>query len=153
RDELHALADSFNGLLDRLQESHERQRRFAGDASHQLRTPLAAMLGQLEVALRRERSADEYRRALADVREQGERLRRIVEALLFRTRADAEALAPSLESVELSSWLAAHLKTWDAHPRAGDLRCEAAAGPLWARAQPQLLAQAVDNLLDNAAKY
>src|SRR5262249_35809089 len=50
-------------------------------------------------------------------------------------------------------WLAAHLKTWDTHPRAGDLRCEAAAGPLWARAQPQLLAQALDNLLDNAAKY
>ena len=48
-DELDDLSQSFNGLLDRLQESFERQRRFTGDASHQLLTPLTAILGQLEV--------------------------------------------------------------------------------------------------------
>jgi HAMP domain-containing protein len=64
RDELHDLASRFNELLARLQDSLERQRRFTGEASHQLQTPLTAMLGQMEVALRRERDPDEYRRVL-----------------------------------------------------------------------------------------
>ena len=63
-DELTDLGLAFNDLLDRLHESSERQRRFTGDASHQLRTPLAALLGQIEIALRRERSAEEYREVL-----------------------------------------------------------------------------------------
>src|SRR5262249_16660156 len=57
-DELQALGAAFNELLSRLQEAFERQRRFTGDASHQLRTPLAILLGQVEVALRRERPSD-----------------------------------------------------------------------------------------------
>src|SRR5262249_6244039 len=56
RDELEGLSCAFNELLDRLQISFERQRRFAAEASHQLRTPLTAMLGQLDVAMRRNRS-------------------------------------------------------------------------------------------------
>src|SRR5262249_54426594 len=66
-DELDLLAGSFNGLLDRLHQEFERQKRFTGDASHQLRTPLAALLGQLEVARRRERTVDEYQRGLEEV--------------------------------------------------------------------------------------
>jgi hypothetical protein len=63
-DELQDLGQAFNDLLARLHEAFERQRRFTGDASHQLRTPLTAMLGQVEVALRRGRSPDEYRQVL-----------------------------------------------------------------------------------------
>ena len=54
-DELEELNRAFNELLARLQESFEQQRRFTGDASHQLRTPLTSMLGQIEIALRRPR--------------------------------------------------------------------------------------------------
>src|SRR5262249_5245015 len=60
-DELEELGQAFNGLLDRLQEAFERQRRFTGDASHQLRTPLTALLGLLEVTLRHPRSPEDYR--------------------------------------------------------------------------------------------
>ena len=62
-DELEDLGRAFNELLARLHESFERQQRFAGDASHQLRTPLTAILGQIEVSLRRERPAEEYERS------------------------------------------------------------------------------------------
>src|SRR5581483_11619807 len=89
-DELEELGLAFNDLLGRLQEAFERQRRFTGDASHQLRTPLTVMLGQIEVALRRDRPAGEYREALSVAHGQAERLRRIVEMLLFLARADAE---------------------------------------------------------------
>ena len=67
-DELGELGRSFNALLDRLGESLERQQRFTGDASHQLGTPLTALQGQVDLALRQDRSPEEYRRVLALVR-------------------------------------------------------------------------------------
>jgi heavy metal sensor kinase len=153
-DELADLGRSFNGLLDRLEESYERQRRFTGEASHQLRTPLAALLGQVEVALRRERPPEEYRRALASVQQQAQHLRRIVEMLLFLARADGEARLPERERLDLAAWLPDHLRTWADHPRAADLHVEGGeAGPLWVEAPSPLLAELVNNLLDNACKY
>lgn len=155
RDELHDLAVAFNNLLSRLQDSFERQRRFTGEASHQLRTPLTAILGQMEVALRRDRDPDEYRRVLTSAVTQAKRLRGIVEMLLFLARADAEARMPHLEQVDLSGWLPEHLAgTWSTHPRFADLSFESPGGtPVLADAQPALLGQAIDNLLDNAFKY
>jgi heavy metal sensor kinase len=152
RDELGDLHQAFNGLLDRLQEAFERQQRFTGDASHQLRTPLAAMLGQVDVALRRERSDEEYRRVLALVQVQAKHLSRIVEALLFLARADAEADLGRLESVDLAAWLPVHLEGWAGHPRAGDLKVSCQNSAV-VKAQPMLLGQLLDNLIDNALKY
>jgi heavy metal sensor kinase len=153
-DELDDLGRAFNELLGRLQESFERQRRFTGDASHQLRTPLAAMLGQVEVALRRPRPPEEYERVLTLVHKQSAKLREIVEMLLFLSRADAEAKRPHLETVDLPPWLAEHLQTWSAHPRYAGLHLDIAPGAtVCVKAQTPLLGQLVDNLLDNACKY
>jgi two-component system OmpR family sensor kinase len=153
-DELEDLHDSFNGLLARLEEAFERQRRFSGDVSHQLRTPLTAMLGQVEVILRRERSSQEYRHVLTRVHQQAVQLRQLVEMLLFLARADAEAIQPSLVELDLAAWLDHHLRSWAAHPRQSDMRLDMDADrPLPVRAQPPLLAQLLDNLLDNACKY
>jgi signal transduction histidine kinase len=153
-DELQDLALAFNGLLDRWQEALERQSRFAGDASHQLRTPLAALIGQVDVALRRERAPEDYRRTLATVRDQSDRLRRIVESLLYLARADADAGLPSLEVFDLSAWAVEHVRRrldeWGVgldppivHPD----------GPSFVRAHPALLAEVFDNLLDNAMDH
>jgi heavy metal sensor kinase len=153
-DELEDLGRAFNGLLDRLHESFERQRRFAGDASHQLRTPLTALLGQIEVALRRERNQAEYQRVLTAVQGQAEQLRRIVEMLLFLARADGEAKSPELERLDLGEWLTQQLLSWASRPRGPDLRREPGPqSPVWVRAHPLLLGQALDNLFDNACKY
>ncbi len=153
-DELDELGGAFNGLLDRLHESFERQRRFTGDASHQLRTPLTAMLGQVEVALRRPRPPEEYQRVLTAVHDQALHLRRIVEMLLFLARANAEARLPDLETVDLAVWLGEHLRTWADHGRAADLRLECSpAGPFAVAIQPPLFGQLLDNLLENACKY
>ncbi len=153
-DELEDLRRAFNDLLGRLQEAFERQRRFTGDASHQLRTPLAVMLGQIEVALRRDRPAGEYREVLNVAHGQAHRLRQIVEMLLFLARADAEARLPHLERLDLASWVAGHLGQWSAHARGPDLRVVIPDGaPRWVLAQPALLGQLLDNLLENACKY
>jgi heavy metal sensor kinase len=153
-DEVEELAVSFNGLLDRLQESFERQQRFTGDASHQLRNPLAAVLGQLEVALRRQRSPEEYERVLTTVHGQALHLRRIVEALLFLARADAESRLSRTECIDLAAWLGEHLQHWSSQPRAADLHLEISCEqPLRVLAQEPLLCQLVDILIENAVKY
>jgi signal transduction histidine kinase len=158
-DELEDLGRAFNDLLDRLQdsfiqiqESYERQRRFAGDASHQLRTPLAAVLGQVQVALRSDRSPEEYRRILHLVQVEGVRLRQIVESLLLLARP--EETAPELKIINLADWASDHLLRWSGHPRLADLRVEIPRGVnLNVRVHPQLLAQLLDNLVENAFKY
>jgi signal transduction histidine kinase len=152
-DELEALSTAFNSLMDRLQESFERQRRFTGDASHQLRTPLTAMLGQVEVALRRDRPADEYRRVLDAVQDQAGHLQRVVEALLFLARADAEARLPQAERLCLADWLPRHLQNWSEHPRARDLVLQCEPGSLEVESQPLLLGELLNILLDNACKF
>jgi signal transduction histidine kinase len=154
RDELDDFALSFNGLLDRLQLALERQRQFTGQASHQLRTPLAALIAAIQVARRRPRSVEEHERVLDRLHDDAVRLWRVVEALLFLARADAEAALPDLECFDLADWAAEHLRAWSGHERAVDLRFDKSdGGPLWTRAHRPLLGQLLDNLLENACKY
>jgi signal transduction histidine kinase len=153
-DELEDLSRSFNSLLDRLHESFERQRRFTGDASHQLRTPLAGLLGQVEVALRRQRGADDYRQVLLSVQKQAFHLQQIVESLLYLARADAEAHLPDLQTVSASEILEQVLSSWQDHPRAADIRVDRESkGPLSIRIQPVLFKELLNILLENACKY
>jgi signal transduction histidine kinase len=153
-DELEELGRAFNNLLDRLQESFERQRQFTGDASHQLRTPLAAILGQIEVALRRERPVEEYQRVLATVQAKAEHLHRIVESLLFLARANAEARLPVQEQLDLKNWLPEYLLSCADHPRFGDITVDAGSvDSAFVEAPPVLLGELLNILLDNACKY
>ena len=153
-DELEDFARSFNALLDRLYVALERQRQFTGHASHQLRTPLAALIAAIDVARRRPRTAEELEGVLDRLRDDAARLWRVVEALLFLARSDAEAGLPDLERLDLAAWATDHLRTWSGHERAADLRINGhAAEPLWVRAHRPLLGQLLDSLLENASKY
>ncbi len=153
-DELEDLGLAFNDLLGRRHEALERQRRFAGDASHQLRTPLAAVLGQVDVALRRDRPPEEYRRVLATVRDQSDHLRRIVEALLFLARADADAGWPDPDEFDLVAWAAGQIQARGELGRGDLVRWTGPPdAPIPVRAHPALLAQVLDNLLDNARQH
>ena len=82
KDELHHLAASFNNLLDRLQESFQIQRRFISNASHELSTPLTSISSQLEVALQKERTTEEYKRVLISVHEDVLQLQQLTRSLL-----------------------------------------------------------------------
>jgi signal transduction histidine kinase len=154
RDELDEFARSFNGLLDRLHVALERQKQFTGQASHQLRTPLAALIAAIDVARRRPRTVEEHERVLDQLHNDAVRLWRVVEALLFLARAEAEAGLPDLARLDLGAWAADHLLARAGHERAADMRFEGRdADPLWTRAHPPLLGQLLDNLLENACKY
>ncbi len=154
KDELDQLGRAFNRLFERLQVAFERQNRFASEASHQLRTPLTALLGHIEVALRRERSVQEYQSTLATVQARAMRLSQVVEALLFLARTDAEGRLPSPERLSLSNWLAEHLESWSTHRRAKDLKLIVSdTEPCEINSHPVLLGELIDVLIDNACKY
>jgi signal transduction histidine kinase len=154
RDELEDFARSFNGLLDRLHVALERQKQFTGQASHQLRTPLAGLIAAIEVACRRPRTVDEHERVLDGLHDDAVRLWRVVEALLFLARAEAEAALPDLERLDLAAWAAEQLRAWNGHERAADLRFEGSdKDPLLTLAHRPLLGQLLDNLIENACKY
>lgn len=89
RDELGYLSTTFNGLLARLDRSFEQQRRFMADASHELRSPVAVIRGETEVALSQPRGPEEYREALAIALDEARRLSQIVDDLFTLARADA----------------------------------------------------------------
>ncbi|NBV22318.1 MAG: HAMP domain-containing protein [Proteobacteria bacterium] len=102
-DELARLARTFNELLDRLEAAHTTQQRFLADASHELRTPLTVLRGEIEVALRRERTGEDYREVLQSAREEIERLSKLTENLLALARADAGEGVAAREQVDLSA--------------------------------------------------
>jgi two-component system, OmpR family, sensor kinase len=88
-DELRALALSINHMLDRLQESFETQRRFTADASHELRTPVTAIVGHAQYLLRRTHPNAEQIDSLRVIQREGERMAKLVHDLLELARADA----------------------------------------------------------------
>jgi signal transduction histidine kinase len=90
QDELNQLANTFNELLDRLQESFTSQRRFISNASHELSTPLTSISSQLQVALQRNRTTDEYRQVMQSVQEDVMQMRELTKSLLEIAKTGAE---------------------------------------------------------------
>ena len=113
------------------------------------------MIGQVDVALRRDRPPEEYRRVLALVRDQSDHLRRIVEALLFLARADAEAGEPALDEFDLIRLGRRPDRPPGraGRPRPARLGRRPPTARYRVRAHPALLAQVLDNLLDNARDH
>jgi heavy metal sensor kinase len=151
-DELAELGRSFNGLLDQLFQAYERQRRFTGDAAHQLRTPLTVFQGQLDVALRRPRTAEEYQQIMQTLQSEVIDLKQLVEAMLMLARSTQEIAPAQLQAIDLAAWLRSRCTYWQTGRRGDDLQI-AADEPVVARVSPPLLAQLLDNLVDNASKY
>ncbi len=155
RDELGQLAVTFNQLLERLEESFERQKRFMADASHELRTPVAILYGEAEVTLSRaDRSPEEYRETLGILKDESQRLARIVEDLFTLTRADAGQYPLQLQSVYLDELTADALRRARSLAMAKKITMSAAIDPeLPIDVDEALLRRMLLNLLDNAIKY
>lgn len=110
-DELGRLSIAFDRMLDRLEAAFTRQHRFTADASHELRAPLSVIRAEADLALRRERGGDEYRRALAAIAREADRLEELVEALLASSRTDAGAMARSpVDLATIAHDVAEHLE-------------------------------------------
>ncbi len=155
RDELARLADTFNQMIARLDEAFEREQRFTDDASHELRTPLAILRSELEIALRRERPAEEYRRVLQRCLDEVLRLNRLTDDLLLLSRSESGRLALNYAPLPLDVICRDVVEQMRpiAETRRLDLTLQESEGPLPVRGDPQRLRQLLLNLLDNALKF
>ncbi|GAA4032972.1 ATP-binding protein [Allokutzneria multivorans] len=148
RDELHALAEALNSLLARRDESAERMRQFSGAAAHELRSPVASIRAQAEVAVAYP-DPDEAQEVLEEVAIEAERLSEVVDHLLKLARSDTAALPP-VDSVELTGLVRDVVRR---QPDDGPLVRVETFVPVWVRATGQEVELVLDNLLRNARRY
>ncbi|HEY7595428.1 MAG TPA: HAMP domain-containing sensor histidine kinase [Actinophytocola sp.] len=148
-DELRSLAAALNGLLARRDEASDRLRRFTGDAAHELRSPVASIRIQAEVAVANP-DPELAHEVLEEVVHESERLSTLVEGLLTLARSDAGEL-PAAEPVDVVT------AAREAVDRLGDagpvVSVSAPSGPCWVSAAPAEVDLVLDNLLRNAARH
>jgi two-component system OmpR family sensor kinase len=153
-DELGRLARTLNEMLARLEAAFAQVRRFSADASHELKTPLTVLKGEIEVALRSPRDPAEYQRVLTSVLEEVESMARLVDDLLLLSRADAGALRWEMEAVELDRLVEDVAKEGEILGRGKQVRVSIQAlEPLIVQGDGQRLKQLLRNLVDNGVKY
>lgn len=147
--EIRSLARSVNRMADRLEELLRQQRAFAGDASHQLRTPLTALRLRLDSAADLvDTDPEAARDTLASAQEEAFRLQRIIDGLLMLSRAEA-GIPP--EEIDLAETARARADQWQPLADESDVRIAVAAPPAApALAVPGAAEQIIDNLIDNA---
>ena len=154
RDEIERLGITLNAMLDRLEEAIERERGFVADAGHELRTPLALLRTELELALRHADSADELRLAIRESSVEVDRLTQLAEDLLLMAQSHAGKLPLRTQPVAAADLLAATASRfgWRAGEAGRTVRLGAVAeAPV--RGDPLRLEQALGNLIDNALRY
>jgi len=150
--ELVPLVGSFNDMLLQLDESIQAERRFIGDAAHELRTPLSALQAQVEVALRA-KSEDERRHALTKVLAAVERSSRLSEQLLDLARLEAGNHAPVRDTHDLSELVRHVASEFEVSARRHQRSIELAVEPCWIRCDVNEIGILIRNLVDNALRY
>jgi Signal transduction histidine kinase len=155
RDELGFLAATLNDLLERLQRAFESQRRFMADASHELRTPIAIIQGEADVALARsDRSAGDYRESIEVMQRAGRKLTRIVQNLFLLARGDAGRYPITMSRFYLGEVVGDCVRGMRsvAQPRGIEITCSAPED-LVIVADEELIHRLLLNLVENAVKF
>jgi signal transduction histidine kinase len=152
QDEIKSLADTFDGLLGRLEGAFEAQRRFVANASHELRTPLTLSRSLLEVSLAApEATAGDLRETCRRVLESNRQEERLIEALL--TLARSQRGLDRRVGLDLAELAADRVESVGPAARALRCRIEADLGPAWIDGDAPLVERLVGNLLDNAIRH
>jgi heavy metal sensor kinase len=153
-EEVQRLVQSFNAMVRRLDESFRQMRKFNADAAHELRTPLAILQGETEVALRSPNLPDEVRSLLASNLEELDRLTRMVNEMLILAEAEAGRQVLAKEPVDVKALLEDLVEQMRLLATDRGVRIDMQGMPeLWIDADKLWLRRAVINLLDNALKY
>lgn len=153
-EEFQELAQTLNGMLDRLADSFARLTQFSEDMAHELRTPVNNLLGSMEVALAKERSVSEYRNVLGSGIEECERLRRIIESLLFIARSADPNSAVQKQTLKLEDELREIVSFYEVSAEEKNISLELAIeSSLEIMAERTLLQRAIGNLLSNSIRH
>jgi len=152
--EIEPLVTSFNDLLTRLEQNMELQKRFIADAAHQMKTPLAGLRTQAELALRQDASA-EVHRSLEQIATSSEHAARLVTQLLALARAENRMSGQIFTRVEVTEVARNAVRDWvqAALAKQMDLGYEAPEEPVEVDGNPVMLREMLSNLIDNAIRY
>ena len=158
KDEIAELIDNFNRLLAHLQNAFELQQTFVANASHELRTPLTSIMGEVEVALEKNRDRVEYERILSSIATDAARLQETITSLMELAQVDLNYTQAKLTPVRVDELVWELEEQWSARKGAGMLKIQLAALPeneelLTIPANKQMLYIALNNIIDNAFKY
>jgi signal transduction histidine kinase len=153
--EIHSLVAALNRAIGRLSEAYRRQKQFTSDAAHELRTPISAIRVQCEVALRKERDAEELKKTLEAVGRASHRLSDIVESLLSLARVQnvAQTAKPG-NLVDMADVCEEAFEINRAYANLKNVSLEKKISPgITVRGNETLIVEAVSNLLENAVRY
>jgi signal transduction histidine kinase len=154
RDELRRLGETLNAMLERIDDALARERAFVADAGHELRTPIAVLSAEVELALTGDRPPDELRAALASARDEAGRLARLADDLLALARMDEGRLRLHRERLEARALLEAVAARFSPGAASAGRRIAVEAEPgLTVEADRVRVEQAVANLIDNALRH
>jgi len=154
QDEIHRLAETFNAMLDRLDRGFSFQTQLFQDLSHQLKTPLAILNGNLETALTQGRTADEYRAVLESNLDEVARMTQLIESLLLLASLDSQHLVLQRQKVDFALFCRDRVEDFSLLWEAKGLSAVwEGPGDLQASIDPHRIGQALLNLLDNAVKF
>ncbi len=151
--EMLHLTRTLNSLLERLERESRARGRFYAAASHELRTPIQALLGEVEVTLTRPRSGPFYREALGQIHDETKRLKSLTQDLLQLNALEMRQVQAPAEPLELHEWVERVLARQSAALAQRDLQLEARLEAVEIAAPPAHLEILLRNLIENAAKY
>ena len=153
RDEIHRLAATFDRMFDRLEHSFDAEKRFASDASHELRTPIAVIIAECEYARQNAKTVEDYQESMEVVERQSRKMSTLVNQLLNITRMDQGTHKISLERADFSELV--EVVCDEAAVASGrDIRLEKDIEQgVYANMDVGLMARLVQNLVENAFKY
>ncbi|MBP5773441.1 MAG: HAMP domain-containing histidine kinase [Eubacterium sp.] len=151
--EIYDLADDFNEMISRLDDSFESEKRFISDASHELRTPMSVIMAQTELTLEKDRSAEEYKSAIEVIERQGGRMNTLIDTLLDYTRLEQRADEYQMMPVDLSDLVSSLCQDMKLI-KLKDITLEYDVDPdITISGHKVLLTRMLQNLIDNAYKY
>ncbi len=154
-DEIGRLARTFNAMLERLEQSFQRERQFTADASHELRTPLGLLKAQLSLARSRPRNAATLQKMMADMEGDVDRMTRLIEQMLALARVEQGGTVP-FEPVDVNALLVALVKQYQPQANANNILLtlkHPAQVNLHVLGNAEQLQQVFANLIENGLKY
>ena len=153
KDELHQLANSFNLMFARLEDSFEKEKRFTSDVSHELRTPMAVIMAQCEYSLENDVDAGEYAGSIRNIHAQGRKMTTLINQMLDLARLEMRPENYPKESLDLSALLRSICEDLALIREKGIVLSSEIADGITMYANRNLLERAVSNLILNAYRY
>ena len=154
KDEIGELANTFNEMISRLESSFKQIKQFSSDVSHELKTPLTVIKGEVEVSLRRDRRKKEYKNTLKILLEETTKLEKIIENLLFLSHMDGQSKSLSFKRISLDEILLEVFEDTEKMARQKEIHLILKGiKPVYTKGEENLLKRLLTNLIDNAIKY